>query len=368
MVLDKSLFRSAWCSQLAKPLLVNSMDGDDDLTFDANFEAPSTGFVFKAGNGFDRMLIPQSSVPVAWIMSTIQSGSARPQGKVPINFNGIEGLTGGTQSDSFRLVYQPGSLMLRVDGGAGQGDSIELRADANMNFAYQPIVAWGQRLLVDGAGGQQTFTLRNINSAKLSGGASNNRIDAREFWGSATVYGAAGDDFLVGSRLSSALYGDDGDDQLFAFSIGSTLRGGRGDDLLVGYYGEDTLYGDDGQDILVGDSGRDQLFGGNGDDLVIGGNCWALNLFTAASSRDPVLATWRSTDNYATKIQKLSVDGVGLNNSIKLRSGSAVSDDFAIDTFFGNAGSDWFILNLNTELNLPSGGLRDKAVNEQISD
>ena len=350
-----------------KPLLVNGMDGDDDLTFDASFEAPATGFVFKAGNGFDRVLIPQSPVPVAWVLSTIQSGSARPQGKVPINFNGIEGLTGGTQSDSFRLVYQPGSLMLRIDGGAGQGDSIELRADANMSFSYQPIVNWGQRLLVDGASGLQTITLRNINSAKLSGGASNNRLDAREFWGSATIYGAAGDDFLVGARLSSALYGDDGNDQLLAFSVGSMLRGGRGDDLLVGYYGDDTLYGDDGQDILVGDSGRDQLFGGNGDDLLIGGNCWALNLFTAASSREAVLETWRSTDSYTTKIQKLSVDGVGLDNSIKLRSGSAVSDDLAVDTFFGNAGSDWFVLNLNTELNLPTGGLRDKAANEQYS-
>ena len=59
-----------------KPLLVNSMNGDDEVTFDASFEAPATGFVFKAGDGFDRVLIPQSPVP-EWL------GFCRPSSPVP---------------------------------------------------------------------------------------------------------------------------------------------------------------------------------------------------------------------------------------------------------------------------------------------
>ena len=236
-----------------------------------------------------------------------------------------------------------------------------------MSIPYQPILNWGQRLQIEGTAGQQTITLRNITSAKLSGGASNNRIDMREFWGAATLYGAGGDDVLVGGRLASALYGDDGNDQLFAFSSGGSLRGGRGDDMLIGYFGDDTLHGDDGQDILVGGYGLDQLHGGNGDDLLIGGSSWALNVTSPAAARDAVMATWRSADSYATKIQKLTLDGVGPDNSVKLRIGEAISDDLLVDTLFGNAGTDWFILNLDTELNLPSGGLRDKAANEYYS-
>ncbi len=38
-----------------KPLLVNSMAGDDELIFfDANFNAPTTGFVFRAGDAWTR--------------------------------------------------------------------------------------------------------------------------------------------------------------------------------------------------------------------------------------------------------------------------------------------------------------------------
>ncbi len=164
-----------------KPLLVNSMDGNDDLTFDTNFDAPTTGFVFRAGDGFDRVLIPQSSVPVAWVLSSVQAGSARPQGKVPINFNGIEGLVGGTQIDTSALFTNLVRLCCASMVEMGTGDSIELRADANMRFVDQPIQVWGQRLVVESSA-QQTFSLRNIESARLSGGASNNTLDAREFW------------------------------------------------------------------------------------------------------------------------------------------------------------------------------------------
>ncbi len=119
---------------------------------------------------------------------------------------------------------------------------------------------------------------------------------------------------------------------------------------------------------MVGGHGADRLHGGNGDDLLIGGASWALTLENDAAARDAVLSTWRSADNYATKIQKLRIDGVGPDASIKLSDGAAVSDDFLVDTFFGNSGLDWFVLNTSTELNLASGGLRDLANNEQYSD
>lgn len=348
-----------------KPLLINGMDGDDLLSFDPAFDAPSTGFVFRAGNGSDGMIIQQSTVPVAWVLATAHSGSARPQGKVPLNFNGIERLTGGMQSDSFRLVYQASPLVLSIDGGPGGNDSAELRADANMSFSRESSPAWGQRLVVDNSLGRQETAMRNIASMRLSGGAGNNTIDAREYNGVANLYGSGGDDVLIASRGPSNLFGDDGNDQLFGGQMNDTLRGGRGDDMLLGSYGDDTLYGDDGLDVLSGDYGTDRLYGGNGDDLVIGGGAGRLGFFEPAAARDAILATWRSSDSYLTKIQKLAVDGVGVDNSVKLNYSSGVFDDFVVDTLYGNSGTDWFLVNPLTEIGLTTGGLRDQAVDEQ---
>ncbi len=89
------------------------------------------------------MTIPQSDVAVAWTLSTAHSGSARPIGKVPLNFNGVESLEGGSQTDSFRLVHQPVPQVLRIDGGNGGIDSFELRADANMSFTRMLAADWG---------------------------------------------------------------------------------------------------------------------------------------------------------------------------------------------------------------------------------
>lgn len=348
-----------------KPLWINGMDGDDLLSFDPAFDAPSTGFLFRAGNGNDRMLIQESVVPVSWLLATTHSGAARPQGKVPLNFTGVERLTGGTQSDSFRLIHEASPLILSVDGGAGGNDFAELRADANMSFTYLSSPAWGQRLVVESSTGRQETAMRNIATMRLTGGASNNTIDAREFNGVVNLYGASGDDVLIASRGASYLFGDDGNDQLFGGQMNDTLRGGRGDDMLLGSYGDDTLYGEDGLDVLSGDYGSDKLYGGNGDDLVIGGTAVRLGFYEQPTARDAILATWRSTDSYLTKIQKLAVDGVGVDNSIKLNYTSGVFDDFVLDTLLGNAGTDWFLLNTLTEVGVPTGGLRDLAVGEQ---
>ncbi len=345
-----------------KPLVINSAEGDDQLILASGFAGPAGGLTYRAGNGTDRISVPQSDVAVAWTMASANSGSVRPQGRIPVNFTSVEDLLGGNQTDSFRLAYRSSPLLLRVDGGDGGIDSIDLRADADMRFTYQTTPSWGQRLLVVQNGTTQTTALRGIESARLSGGASNNTIDASAFSGSASLFGAGGDDVLLGAQGSSILNGDDGNDQLFLHSLSpsGTLRGGAGDDLLVGANSADTLYGQDGNDILSGGASSDLLYGGNGDDLLIGGIGTALSFSESAAVRDAILATWRSSDAYAVKIQRLSVDGVGPSNSVRLP--ATVLDDFEVDTYFGNAGTDWFLVDLSTEL----GNVRDRAIGEQV--
>ena len=348
-----------------KPLVVSGMDGDDQLIFATGFNAPATGFVFRGGNGVDRMDIPQSEVPVSWVLSTANSGSARPVGKVPLNFNSTEYLQGGLQSDSFRLVYQASSVLLRIAGGDAGSDSLDLRADADMSFTSTPGPGQEQRLLVDGAGGRQMTAMQGLEHVKLSGGASNNKINAHEFWGSATLYGGAGDDVILGSIAGeSSIYGNDGNDRLYGWDWSDIIYGGRGDDLLFGGHSRDRLYGEDGMDVLVGEEHNDELYGGNGDDLLIGAFARILEYNATAAAREAVLATWQSADSYLTKIRKLTVDGVGPNNIYKLQRGTLTSD-LHVDTYFGEAGLDFFFLNALNEIGLETGGLRDLAPDEQ---
>lgn len=81
----------------------------------------------------------------------------------------------------------------------------------------------------------------------------------------AVVYGAAGNDLLVGGPLADRLYGENGDD---------IIQGGSGNDLLDGGNGNDILAGDLGSDSLYGGNGNDDLDGGIHDyavDIMVGG-------------------------------------------------------------------------------------------------
>ncbi|HEY7036715.1 MAG TPA: hypothetical protein VH482_35635, partial [Thermomicrobiales bacterium] len=115
-----------------------------------------------------------------------------------------------------------------------------------------------------------------------------------------TVWGGAGNDYLVGSATGSpkgryilytgekfvniddALLGNGGEDTLMGGGGGDSLIGGNGDDSLDGGAGgDDVLRGDNeyatedpapGSDTLSGRNGDDTLYGNEGDDLLVGGN------------------------------------------------------------------------------------------------
>ncbi|MCC6511373.1 MAG: hypothetical protein IT423_19890, partial [Pirellulaceae bacterium] len=254
-----------------------------------------------------------------------------------------------------------GSALVKIDGGGGTQDLIEFRGDANVSFTYA--FTRGQRLIAENAG-RQEYAFRGIERATISGGPSANIIDARELIFPVTIYGSGGDDELFGSSSApSTIFGDDGHDRIFGSRSPDTLRGGRGNDVIYGNDGDDLIYGEDGHDILVGGFGADMLYGGNGDDLLMGAYSPYFVGSTERAAREAIMAVWTSTINYTDKVTVLRETGVGVDNSAKLN-WSTVFDDFAVDTFFGNAGTDWFLLNVFTELNLPLGGLRDKSPGE----
>ena len=142
--------------------------------------------------------------------------------------DGNDTLTGGLGNDS--LV-----------GGAGTDRLVE---SANASFTLT-------NTSLTGVG---TDSLTNVETVQLTGGISNNRLNAGNFsLGSVTLIGGAGNDTLIGGSSSDS------------------LDGGIGDDFLTGRVGNDLLLGSDGKDTVIGGTGDDSLSGGNQDDLLIGG-------------------------------------------------------------------------------------------------
>ncbi|MCA8883405.1 MAG: hypothetical protein KDA50_06620 [Rhodobacteraceae bacterium] len=123
-------------------------------------------------------------------------------------------------------------------------------------------------LYIDGAwdsvdGGAGTDRVLFETSAGLS-------LDLSLWTGVEEVEGAAGDDTMDGSGVSTglSLFGDDGDDILTGGSAKDRLEGGDDDDVLNGGANNDVLLGGSGNDILIGGDGRDTIHGQSGIDTV----------------------------------------------------------------------------------------------------
>ncbi len=195
---------------------------------------------------------------------------------------GSDSLVGGAGSDKLygqdgnNDVLLGGSGSDTLDGGSGTGDTVV--DSGNFNFVLTNILLTGNG----------SDTLVGIEAASLTGGISNNTLDASAFTaGNVTLIGDAGNDTLIGGTGNDSLQGDvgsdvlkgrDGNDELVGgnatLTVGTdndTLNGGNGNDTLTGGIGNDALSGFVGDDVLNGGAGADTLYGGDGDDVLLGG-------------------------------------------------------------------------------------------------
>src|SRR5260370_40332291 len=94
---------------------------------------------------------------------------------------------------------------------------------------------------------------------------------------------------------------------------GSNANAVSPNNVLVGGGGTDRLIGGQGQDILIGGAGQATLQAGSGGDILIGGTTAYDNNAAALAA---ILAEWGSSDDYATRIARLtgSMSG-GLNGA-----------------------------------------------------
>ncbi len=158
---------------------------------------------------------------------------------------GNDSLTGSLGNDTFT-------------GGAGIDCLIET-ADANFVLSDSVLT------------GQGTDSLVDVETAKLTGGASANNINASAFSGNVTLLGLDGNDTLCGGAGNDSIKGGIGNDSIKGGNGNDTLNGGVGNDTLNGDSGNDALTGQDGLDSLDGGIGNDTLIGGNGNDTLLGG-------------------------------------------------------------------------------------------------
>lgn len=203
---------------------------------------------------------------------------------------GNDRLTGGIGNDS-------------MSGGDGEDALVE---NGNVNFRLTNVQ-------LTGVG---TDVLSTIEAASLTGGVSNNTLDA------------------TGAAIAVTLFGGDGNDRLVGGTLSDSLDGGNGSDTLLGENGNDTLNGGSG------DNSNDSLNGGNGNDLLFSQGNVDMQLTNAA-------LTGLGTDSL-TSIERAELQGGAGNNRLNASNATipvTLSGEGGNDTLTGNASND--VLNGN---------------------
>ena len=221
-------------------------------------------------------------------INTLTGGSGND---VLLGSRGRDSINGGAGNDTLTGGLDNDSL----NGGSGTLD--QLREAGDVDFKLTGISLTGL--------GTDSITSNTIETASLTGGVSNNRLDAA------------------------------------AFTLGAvTLDGGEGHDVLIGGTKNDSLDGGGGRDLLVGGMGIDTLRGGADDDILIGGAI-AVTINTQAALV-AIIAEWSSAESLATRQTRL-VNGGGLNGTTsRLNSTTVKNDTGAKDVLSGDADTDWF--------------------------
>lgn len=297
--------------------------------------------------------------------------SATGYGNLTLSGFEIAELTGGVGNNTFTVSGWNGKGSLTGGGGS---DTVIASQNANFTLSDSQLAAsLGLNLSLSGIG-----------IANLTGGSGNNAFTVNAWNGSGTINGSSGTDQIIVTRdtnmtltntslalagfgtltlsaiESAKLTGGDSANRLnaSAFTLGPvTLEGGAGDDVLIGGSGSDSLFGGGGRDLLIGGIGADSLNGNAGDDLLIGGTCSHSGNSTAI---DAIMKEWTSANTYATRVSNI-LNGGGLNTTYRLYSGTVQNDSGAVDKLIGAEDLDWFFQStgdLLSDLNLGGNELK----------
>ncbi|MBL9139058.1 MAG: M10 family metallopeptidase C-terminal domain-containing protein [Verrucomicrobiales bacterium] len=316
-------------------------DGNDTYLFDADEDLGADTITETATGGFDRIdFSPTNTVGVTVHLglTTLQTVNANLT-LVLSAVDVIENLRGGDNDDT--LVGN--ALDNVIEGGKGNdmltGGLGDDTLDGGANVTLPIPRTWIDRIietrdvasmvlndanLTIGLG--ETDDLIGIEAATLTGGASNNTLNASAFSGSATLIGLDGNDTLTGGSGRDSLIGGGGDDTLsgnaardtYVFDADSDL----GTDLIQDTSGIDTL------DYSATTGARVSLGLG-----IAGVQDAARNAVTNAVLHRLSFAVVGNVENLIGGALADVLAGSDKNNRIEGREGN--------DLILGGAGNDW---------------------------
>lgn len=198
-----------------------------------------------------------------------------------INLSNIEVLFGGTAADTFTLNASSivttidagdnadtinasaATLNMTLSGGTGNDTILGGLGDDEINGGLgtdelRQTTDNDQTLTDDTATGLGGDVLASIERALLTGGGSDNSIDASGFTFSATLNGAGGNDTIFGGIGNDSILGGDDTDSLSGGEGNDTVDGGNGNaDSVSGGLGNDALLGGAGVNDVVVEDGFD---------------------------------------------------------------------------------------------------------------
>ena len=336
-----------------------------------DFSLPTSSLTINLGDGADSLLISADDLD-SFVGSVTLNGDGGTDTidaslfTLPATINGGDDddtLSGGAGNDS-------------VDGGAGT-DLLVQAGDTDFTLSTTQLAS-----ALTG-----TDSLTAIDRARLTGGGSDNTIDASVFDGSTTLTGGNGNDTLTGSAFADVLTGSGGNDVLIAGDGNDILNGGSGKDELLGGAGNDIVQGQGGTgDTLDGGDGDDTLNGGSGNDVIretFAGNATLTNTAMSGRGNDTVLSAERAflsggaaaqsidvSAFFAPGLTSVTLNGGGGGDSLTGSNGNDVivgaggSDRLdggaGNDRMFGGAGADTLIGGLGNDFMKGLGGSGDR--------
>ncbi len=216
----KKIVESHPLSQIRSVLITGQTQQTDTLTIDMAFGGAfgiDGGIKFDGGSGVN------DKIQIIGVSG--QTAVYRPSD------TGIGNDTVTVNSADFLLGVAGGAFKFQAGSGT---DTVIANGNTSWTLTDTSLTA--------GSGG--VLQLDSIETATLSGGVSNNILNASLFKGNVTLNGLGGNDKLFAALRSSVLNGGDGDDQLHGGLESDVLNGGRGADQFI-------LKGTDSADTLV---------------------------------------------------------------------------------------------------------------------
>ncbi|WP_269586164.1 putative Ig domain-containing protein [Roseibium sp. Sym1] len=351
------------------PLLVNALEDQSfDEDTEISFTLPQDAFSDVDGDSlvFAASLEDGSPLP-DWLAFDAETRSFA--GTPPENLNGSLNVTvtasdGSLQvSDSFTLDIAPvnDAPVAVGEGGfvVGSGTAVTFAAEgllandididgdaltitsvtSTSGNATVEIDADGNVVYTasDGFQGEDSFEY-TISDGELTATATVSLLveadDPYEGW----TQGTDGDDWMFGDLWSpNQIYGAGGNDIIIGGLNGDQLAGGSGSDRLWGLLGDDDLQGNDGDDQLYGGFGSDTLSGGAGNDRLWGG--WGRDNFVYATGggSDTIMdfETGLNWGWFRSRGDSISIDVNGINSFDDLMA-TASQDGRNVVFDFGN--------------------------------